>query len=107
MWVRIFTNEEDALRALPENQPRLVVVEGTRIALVRTGGGFYAVQDFCTHNKESLSRGSINYRNEIICPWHGYCFDVKTGRESQQRSADLQTYAVKANEEGLFINLPE
>jgi 3-phenylpropionate/trans-cinnamate dioxygenase ferredoxin component len=107
MWVRIFTSEQDARRALPENKPRLVKMGDVHITLVRTADDFYAVQDFCTHNKESLSKGTLNYRNEIICPWHGYCFDLKSGRESQQRSADLQTYAVCVNEQGLFIELPE
>jgi 3-phenylpropionate/trans-cinnamate dioxygenase ferredoxin component len=107
MWIRILTSEAEARVVLPENKPRLVVVGAMRLALVRTADGFYAVQDFCTHNKESLSKGSINYQQEIICPWHGYCFDLKTGRESQQRSADVQTYPVKVNEDGLFIDLPE
>lgn len=87
------------------NQPKLIVIGGERIALVLLKEGFLAVQDFCTHNKESLSKGQVNFRGEIICPWHGHCFDLRTGRESQQRSADLKCYPVKANEEGLFIEV--
>lgn len=107
MWVKIFTQPEQVLSQLDEGKPRLIKVDELHIALVRKGSLFFAVQDSCTHSKESLSRGHINYRNEIICPWHNYCFDLRTGRESQQRSADLITFNVKFNEEGLFIELPD
>lgn len=107
MWVKIFTQPEKALEELAEGKPRRVLVNQYRIALVRKGEQFFAVDDFCTHNKESLSKGNVNYRNEIICPWHNYCFDLRTGRECQQRSADLPTFAVKLNNEGLFIELPD
>ncbi len=52
---------------------------------------------------EKLSKGTVNYAGEIICPLHFYRFDLKTGRECQGRTEDLATYTVKANEEGLFV----
>jgi 3-phenylpropionate/trans-cinnamate dioxygenase ferredoxin component len=107
MWVKIFTQPEQAYAQLADGKPRLVLLDKYRIALVRKGDQFFAVDDFCTHNRESLSKGHTNYLNEIICPWHNYCFDLRTGRESQQRSADLPTFEVKLNDEGLFIALPD
>lgn len=107
MWIKIFTGPEQAFEQLTEGKPRLLLVNQYRIALARKGEVFFAVDDYCTHNKESLSKGHINYRDEIICPWHNYCFDLRTGRESQQRSADLRTFAVKCNDEGLFIEIPD
>jgi nitrite reductase/ring-hydroxylating ferredoxin subunit len=105
MWVRVFTNMDEARQRVPLHSPQLLFIGEHRLALVQTRNGFLAVQDFCTHNKESLSKGLVNGREELICPWHGHCFDLRTGRESQERSADLQTYAVRESEEGLFIEL--
>jgi 3-phenylpropionate/trans-cinnamate dioxygenase ferredoxin component len=107
MWVKIFTQLDEAMKQLPDGKPRLVLVNDYRMAMVRKGEQFFAVDDYCTHNKESLSKGHTNFRNEIICPWHNYCFDLRTGRESQQRSADLTTYAVKLTADGLFVELPD
>jgi nitrite reductase/ring-hydroxylating ferredoxin subunit len=107
MWVKIFTGTEEARNALSLHKPQLLMVGGLRITMVQTHKGIVAVQDFCTHNKESLSKGTVNYRDEIICPWHGHCFDLRTGRESQQRSGDLATYAIRESEEGIFIELPD
>jgi nitrite reductase/ring-hydroxylating ferredoxin subunit len=107
MWVKVFTNAEQIKNTLIPDKPQLVIIGGTRITLVLHHETVFAVQDYCTHNKESLSRGSVNYLGEIICPWHGHRFDLKSGRECSQRSADLKTYLVKINEEGLFIEIEE
>lgn len=107
MWVKIFTSTEEAKSILSLHKPQLLVVGGLRIAVVQTHTGIVAVQDFCTHNKESLSKGLVNYREEIICPWHGYCFDLRTGRESQQRSSDLAIYTIREDKEGIFIEVPD
>ncbi|HMJ69440.1 MAG TPA: hypothetical protein VK508_11110 [Cyclobacteriaceae bacterium] len=47
----------------------------------------------------------IKICGEVICPWHGYRFNLKTGRESAERSRDLTTYPVKEDEEGVFIGV--
>jgi len=107
MWVKVFTGAEQIKNVLKSNQPQLVIIGETRIALVLHNETIFAVQDFCTHNKESLSKGSINYLGEIVCPWHGYQFNLNNGRECSQRSADLKTYAVKINDEGLFIEIED
>jgi nitrite reductase/ring-hydroxylating ferredoxin subunit len=91
--------------ALIEGQPRLLIVQGKRICIVRRENTLYAVEDKCPHNGESLSKGAVNYLGEIICPWHGQRFSLKTGREGEERSRDLITYPVKQDQEGVYIGL--
>ena len=104
-WIKIFSSEQEALQRIVSDKPQLLIVRGIRICLVRHDSKFSAVQDACSHNGESLSKGHINYMGEIICPWHNYCFDLKSGREIQGRSADLKLYPIKADESGFFIGL--
>lgn len=104
-WIKIFSNEEEARKNLFPDKPRLLVVYGKRICLTFHDGKYYAVQDSCPHNGESLSKGQINYLGEIICPWHNYQFDLQSGRECQSRSRDLQTYPIKSDESGFFIGI--
>jgi nitrite reductase/ring-hydroxylating ferredoxin subunit len=92
-------------KALTEGQPRLLIVQGKRICMVRRENVLYAVDDKCPHNGESLSKGTVNYLGEIICPWHGQRFSLKTGREGEERSRDLITYPVKQDQEGVYIGL--
>ena len=104
-WIKLFSSVEEAHQRLQEDSPQLLVVNGISICLVRRGNYLFAVENKCSHNGESLSKGAVNFLGEVVCPWHGYRFNVKTGRESGERSRDLITYPVKQNEEGVFIAL--
>jgi len=104
-WIKIFDQGDKRMETLTTNKPQLLVVRGRRICLVRGEDRWFAVADACSHNGESLSKGSVNYKGEIVCPWHGQRFDLKTGREGEQRSRDIETYPVKLDEQGLFIAL--
>lgn len=104
-WVKIFPNLSEATKKIQEGATQLLVVHGMRICLARKNDRFYAVEDKCSHNGESLSKGTINYIGEVVCPWHGYRFDLKSGRESAERSRDIETYPIKADESGFFIGL--
>ena len=104
-WVKIFKGLEEGISRIPEKKPQLVVVGSVRICLIRFNNNFVAIQDACSHNGESLSKGQLNYLGEIICPWHNYCFDTRSGAEINGRSAALRTYPVKIDESGFFIGI--
>ena len=76
-WVRIFESLDVAKDRIKENSPQLVILGERRICLVRHDDKFNAVQDSCSHNGESLSKGTVNYLGEVICPWHNYRFVVE------------------------------
>ena len=104
-WVKIFAGSAEADKRLIENKPQLLIVEGKRICLVKRDDHFHAVSDRCPHNGESLSKGIVNFAGEIVCPWHGHLFNLKTGREYQERSSDAVCYPIKVEEDGLYIGL--
>lgn len=104
-WIKIFESEEAARAKVAHGRNQLLVINGVRICLLLYEGQFYAVQDSCTHNGESLCKGHLNYMGEIICPWHNYQFDVRSGRESASRSADLKTYPVKCDHTGFYVGI--
>jgi nitrite reductase/ring-hydroxylating ferredoxin subunit len=106
VWIKIFRSEEEARMRVATGRPQLLIINDVRLSLVLYNHEFFAVQDSCSHNKESLSKGSVNFKGEIVCPWHGYCFDLRTGREGQERSSDLVTYAIRIDENGFYIQVP-
>jgi nitrite reductase/ring-hydroxylating ferredoxin subunit len=105
-WVRIFSSEQEARRRILNHKPQLVAVYGKRICLTLHDNNFFAVQDACSHNGESLSKGHINHLGEIVCPWHGYRFELQTGRPCDSSSPDLATYPIKIDESGFYIGIP-
>jgi nitrite reductase/ring-hydroxylating ferredoxin subunit len=104
-WVKVFSSGDEARRRLKENIPQLLIVNSKRLCLVLRNNSFFAVQDSCSHNGESLSKGTINYLGEIVCPWHAHQFNMSTGRECSERSSDLNTYPIREDKEGLFIGM--
>lgn len=104
-WIKVFPDSAAARNVLVNDRPQLVIIGTLRICLILHNEILLAIEDKCSHNGESLSKGTINYIGEVICPWHGYRFNLKTGRESAERSRDLVTYPIKETEEGVFIGV--
>jgi 3-phenylpropionate/trans-cinnamate dioxygenase ferredoxin subunit len=104
-WVKLFADEREAMSRILPGKPQLLLVHGKRICLVLHQQRFYAVQDRCTHNGESLSKGTVNHFGEIICPWHNYCFSLQTGRELSARSSDLNTYPITVDSTGFYVGV--
>jgi nitrite reductase/ring-hydroxylating ferredoxin subunit len=104
-WIKVFEDSPAARNVLVNDRPQLVVIGSRRICLVLHNETLLAIEDKCSHNGESLSKGTVNYVGEVICPWHGYRFNLKTGRESGERSHDLTTFPVKENDDGVFIGI--
>jgi 3-phenylpropionate/trans-cinnamate dioxygenase ferredoxin component len=62
----------------PPGGVRSVDVDGTAIAVFNLGGRYYAIEDMCSHEAESLSGGEVE-GEEVICPRHGAHFSIPTG----------------------------
>lgn len=104
-WIKIFGSTADAENILLENQPKLLKVRGRSICLVRQQGKIYGVQNNCTHNEGSLHLGSINQLGDLVCPLHQHTFHLNTGQEVDQRSANLECFAIREGADGVFIGL--
>lgn len=43
------------------------------------GGKINATSAYCTHYGAPLEKGVLSHDGRVVCPWHGACFNVKTG----------------------------
>ena len=73
-WVHVAKVED-----FPPGTVRTVEIEGTPIAVFNLDGYYYAIEDVCTHEAETLSDGEVE-GEEIVCPRHGAHFSILTGR---------------------------
>jgi nitrite reductase/ring-hydroxylating ferredoxin subunit len=104
-WIKVFSSSGEMRERLKEGTPQHLMVNGQSICMVLWKGELRAVENKCPHNGESLSKGKINYLGEVICPLHGYRFNLKNGREGDERCRDAETFPVKENDEGVFVGL--
>ena len=84
---------------LKVDQMKLIRLDdGTRVALARTGEGYCAFQDRCTHRGGSLADGVL-ICGTVQCLWHGSQFDVKTGEvRAGPAKEPLRTYRLEQGE---------
>jgi len=57
---------------------RQVEVDGAAIAIFNVDGRYYAIEDVCSHEAETLSNGQLSGL-EITCPRHAARFSLVTG----------------------------
>lgn len=58
------------------------------VVLVRTKNGIRALDNRCTHSGGPLSLGSCT-DEEIVCPWHGARFCLRTGEPVKKQGESL------------------
>lgn len=92
---------------LEEGDLMLVEVDGELICLAKANGVICAFTDNCTHISGPLSEGELD-GDVITCPWHGAQFNVHTGQVLRGPARqNIQTYAVKIEDESVLVALPE
>jgi len=56
-----------------------VKINGQKVVVAQVEGRLAAFDSHCPHAAADLSKGEL-HRWKLICPDHGYCFDVRNGR---------------------------
>lgn len=91
------------LDKIPAGGALAVEIDDTPIALVRSGGGVYAVSDICSHAEVSLSEGEV-YDTTVECWLHGSCFDLRTGEPTNPPATKpITTYEVRVEDGEVYV----
>ena len=89
---------------LEEGKGAIVTVNGTRIALFRCEGEVYAIKNRCPHMGGDLGEGLLT--GDIVqCPWHGWKFSVKTGKNPAADVVAVPTYEVKIDGDDVLLGI--
>jgi 3-phenylpropionate/trans-cinnamate dioxygenase ferredoxin subunit len=90
---------------LPPGSKKVVEVDGRALAVIHCEGGFYAIDDVCTHDGGPLAEGPL-FGCEIECPRHGARFDVRTGRPLRMPAIEpVATHPVEIRGEDIYVAL--
>jgi len=90
-----------------KNPPlREITVGKTRIALSYANGEFGAIGGVCLHAGGPLGEGVLKEDGTIVCPWHYFNFNRKTGicDLGNNREAAVPSYELKIENGHLFLN---
>lgn len=111
-----------AVEEFPEDAVTLVRADDREIGVVRWRGEVYAVANICTHQRGPLCRGTLGGRLTattpgsfeldestpvLACPWHGWEFDVRTGRALWDERYAVRTYPTRVEDGRVFVGFRE
>ncbi|MBV8374464.1 MAG: Rieske 2Fe-2S domain-containing protein [Candidatus Eremiobacteraeota bacterium] len=74
------------------------------VAVFDLGDALVAYENVCPHQGGPIGEGIVDGAT-VTCPWHAWCFDLRTGSMSIGDFARLRRFAVFADHEGLFISV--
>ncbi|MDP6979459.1 MAG: Rieske 2Fe-2S domain-containing protein [Myxococcota bacterium] len=95
------------LEDVPSGRGHHVAVAGLPVALFRVGDTVYAMEDRCPHADARLSGGSLE-GCVVICPVHGWDFDVRTGFKPDDADGfAIPCYAVRIEAGEVFVDVED
>jgi len=73
------------------------------LAVFNVDGGFYVINDTCSHGEASLCEGEIE-DGQVECPWHNAKFCIKSGKALTFPAVEPQrTYIVAVEDGAVFL----
>ena len=74
------------------------------ICVANVRGTIAAMDNVCLHRGGPLGQGIIE-GDKVVCPWHGWQYDLKTGAAAHNQAAKVKVYPIKVEGEDVLVEL--
>ena len=74
------------------------------ICIANVDGEYSAMDNICLHRGGPLGQGVIE-KGKVICPWHAWAWDPKTGEAAHSASAKIAVYPTKVENGDVLIEI--
>jgi nitrite reductase/ring-hydroxylating ferredoxin subunit len=81
---------------------KAIEVMGKPIALFNVKGTIYATDNTCLHQGGPLGEGELT-GDVIVCPWHQWEYNVRTGEMVGNGSVKIVTYPVRVEGDDIKV----
>ena len=99
-FVRICSQSE-----LPATgEVREFTVAGRAFCVANLNGAISVLDGVCPHEGGPLGEGSIE-EGRVVCPWHGYAFDLRTGVSEQDPELKAGVFSATVVEGELRVKI--
>ncbi len=89
---------------LLEGKMKAVRIKGRSILLVRIGGEVFGVSNKCPHMGCALQGGTLS-GYVVMCPCHGWKFDVRNGQYQENPLTKLESYRCKVENGHVYVEI--
>jgi nitrite reductase (NADH) small subunit len=84
------------------DRSRVVRVGRYDVALFDVDGEVFAYENVCPHQGGPIAEGFIE-GSTITCPWHAWCFDLRTGSMTIGDFARLRRFDVTTEGDAIYV----
>lgn len=81
--------------------------DGREFAVFVVDATYHVTDARCPHNKGPLAEGTIRDGTTLVCPWHWFRFDLRTGACANHRMYDLRVHPVVERDGAWFADVSE
>lgn len=90
----------------PINSSHELAIADRIVALYNVDGQYFALDGVCPHAGGPLGEGYLT-GTRVTCPWHGWQFDVTTGRHCLTPHIVQQQFPTSLEGERIFIEIED
>lgn len=87
-----------------DGEAREFPVAGRAVCVANADGQLSALDNVCIHRGGPLSQGLVE-DGKIICPWHGWAFDLSTGCAAHNDAQKAKKFPLRVQGETVFITI--
>ncbi len=98
--------EAARLQDIPPGEAIEVVVDGAILALINVDGDIHALDGMCAHQGGPIGKGAVKGCT-LTCPWHGWQYDVTTGRQLLSEHIRQRRYPVRIEGDTISVRMSE
>ena len=90
---------------IPAGSIKTVQVGDRLLAVAIVAGAVYAIDNTCLHRGGPLGEGQLE-GTVVTCPWHGWQFDLATGKAVQNPNAGVACFKAELRGDEIYVELP-
>jgi nitrite reductase/ring-hydroxylating ferredoxin subunit len=105
---------------IPPGERKIVEIEGQSVGIFRVGDEYVAILNVCPHEFAPVCMGRVGgttlpsapgewtwgREGEILaCPWHGWEFELLTGKALFANRPRLRLFPIKVEGETIYVSL--
>lgn len=77
---------------------------GKVICVANVNGQCSAIDNECVHEGGPLGQGVVE-EGKVVCPWHGWQYDAKTGKVSDSSDIGVSAYPLHIEGDDVFVDV--
>ena len=89
---------------IPAGSIREFQLDGKTVAIANVDGKLFAIDNVCLHRGGPLGEGELNGKI-VTCPWHGWTYDVTTGKTTMNPAVGVQCYPIEIKGDDVFVEV--